>query len=41
MTPYPYQRAGIDFLKDNAHAMLADDPGLGKTMQTITASKEL
>lgn len=35
---YPYQRVGVDFLvKSGARAILADDPGLGKTLQTIGA----
>lgn len=31
----PYQRAGIKFLATNDSSLLADDPGTGKTLQTI------
>ena len=31
----PYQRVGIRFLADARTALLADQPGLGKTLQTI------
>lgn len=34
---YPYQREGAEFLASRRAACLADDPGLGKTSQTITA----
>lgn len=33
---YPFQKAGVDFLvKSGGRAILADDPGLGKSAQTI------
>lgn len=38
---YPFQRSGVDFLKSHFHALLADEPGLGKTIQAITAAEEL
>jgi SNF2 family DNA or RNA helicase len=31
----PYQRVGIRFLADSRRALLADQPGLGKTIQSI------
>lgn len=37
MTPFPYQQAGIDFLKSHPKAFLFDDPGLGKTCQSLLA----
>jgi len=36
--PFPFQNDGIDFLAGRTAAMLADDPGLGKTFQTIRAA---
>ena len=33
----PYQNAGADFLATRKRALLGDDPGLGKTRQTIQA----
>ena len=35
--PYAYQQVGIDWLAARKHAILADDCGLGKTVQTIAA----
>lgn len=32
----PYQRAGVKFLSLNEASLLADDPGTGKTLQTIS-----
>jgi len=37
---HPYQRAGIAFLAQTKRALLADQPGLGKTAQTIGAMIE-
>lgn len=37
---YPFQRKGADFLLSNNSALLADEPGLGKTLQAITAIDE-
>ncbi|QAY17417.1 DNA helicase [Gordonia phage IDyn] len=37
---HPYQRAGIAFLTHTRRALLADHPGLGKTLQTIGAMAE-
>ncbi|MCI0548163.1 MAG: SNF2-related protein, partial [Candidatus Rokubacteria bacterium] len=34
-----YQRAGIDFLASRSRAILADEPGLGKTCQALLAAK--
>lgn len=38
---FPYQRAGVAFLATAKRALLADEPGLGKTVQTIRALKRL
>ena len=38
---FPHQRAGVKFLAAAKRALLADEPGLGKTAQTIRALKEL
>jgi SNF2 family DNA or RNA helicase len=38
---FPHQRAGVQFLATAQRALLADEPGLGKTAQAITALKEL
>jgi hypothetical protein len=35
---YLYQREGIAWLLEHAQAILADDPGLGKTVQAIAAA---
>lgn len=37
---YGYQRAGVDWLLQRKHALLADEPGLGKTAQAIVAATE-
>ncbi|AYB69174.1 DNA helicase [Gordonia phage Emianna] len=37
---HAYQRAGIAFLTHTRYALLADHPGLGKTLQTIGAMAE-
>jgi len=37
---YPYQREGVEFLSNKKTALLADDPGLGKTLQAIRACDE-
>ncbi|AFK85222.1 MULTISPECIES: SNF2-related protein [Thermoanaerobacterium] len=36
-----YQKAGVGFLINAKHAILADDAGLGKTLQTIAAFLEI
>jgi SWI/SNF-related matrix-associated actin-dependent regulator 1 of chromatin subfamily A len=41
MELYPYQREGVNFLKNRKFAMLWDEPGLGKSAQSITAWREL
>ena len=33
----PYQEEGVAFLRRNGDALLADDPGLGKTVQVLMA----
>lgn len=33
----PYQNAGVAFLGRNARALLADDMGLGKSVQALRA----
>jgi SNF2 family DNA or RNA helicase len=38
---FPHQRAGVAFLSTARRALLADEPGLGKTAQAIRALKEL
>jgi len=38
---FPHQRAGVKFLSTARRALLADEPGLGKTAQTIRALKEI
>jgi SNF2 family DNA or RNA helicase len=38
---FPHQRAGVQFLKTARRALLADEPGLGKTAQAIRALKAL
>ncbi len=38
---YPFQRIGIQFLMDNDSALLADEMGTGKTVQTIVALRLL
>jgi len=38
---FPHQRAGVKFLVTAKRALLADEPGLGKTAQAIRALKKL
>lgn len=38
---FPYQRDGAVWLAGRAHALLADDMGLGKSAQAITACEEV
>ena len=38
---FPHQRAGVNFLATAKRALLADEPGLGKTAQAIRALKKL
>jgi SNF2 family DNA or RNA helicase len=38
---FPHQRAGVKFLTTARRALLADEPGLGKTAQAIRALKQL
>lgn len=38
---FPHQRAGVQFLKTARKALLADEPGLGKTAQAIRALKAI
>lgn len=38
---FPHQRAGVEFLSKAKRALLADEPGLGKTAQAIRALKHL
>ncbi len=37
-TPHPFQIAGADFLYKSQRALLADEMGIGKTLQAITAA---
>ncbi len=43
MTPelHPYQKDGIEFLGSRKRAVLADDPGLGKSVQVIRAAETI
>lgn len=41
MKLYPYQEEGRDFLAARKYALLADEPGLGKTAQSICAAREI
>ena len=41
MQAYPYQETGIDFLKQRNNACLWDEPGLGKSFQSLSAAKAL
>lgn len=38
---FPHQRAGVKFLRTAQRALLADEPGLGKTAQAIRALKAI
>ncbi len=38
---FPHQKAGVQFLATAKRALLADEPGLGKTAQAIRALKKL
>jgi len=38
---YPYQLHGVDFLKRNRFALLADEMGVGKSPQSIVAAEDL
>ena len=38
LSPYPYQRDGIPWLALQDAALLGDEPGLGKTMQSLLAA---
>lgn len=38
---FPHQRAGVAFLSTARRALLADEPGLGKTAQTIRTLKKI
>lgn len=37
----PYQKIGVDFLTSHRHALLADDMGIGKTIQALVAIRNL
>jgi len=41
MQLYPYQEVGRDFLKNRFDACLWDEPGLGKSFQSLAAMKDL
>ena len=41
VTLHQYQVSGVEFLKARRAALLADDPGLGKTYQVLAAATEL
>lgn len=38
---FGYQRAGVEYMSNARHAILGDEPGLGKTAQTISTLKLL
>lgn len=38
---YPYQIEGVNFLKAKGSALLADDPGLGKTLISLATAEAL
>lgn len=38
LTLKPYQQVGVDFLRSNHPALLADEPGLGKSAQALVAA---
>jgi SWI/SNF-related matrix-associated actin-dependent regulator 1 of chromatin subfamily A len=38
---YPFQKAGVEFILNNANVLLADEMGLGKTPQAIVSINEL
>jgi len=38
---YPYQEAGVAYALDRRHALLGDQPGLGKTAQAIVIANEM
>lgn len=38
---FPYQRAGVKFMATSGRALLADDPGTGKTIQSISTLRYL
>ena len=38
---YPFQREGVEWLRDRDGAILADDMGVGKTVQVIFAMRQL
>lgn len=37
---YEHQRSGVDWLKDRSRALLADEPGLGKSAQLLLSGEE-
>lgn len=37
----PFQRIGVDYIKERKYSLLADDMGLGKTIQSLSAALEL
>lgn len=41
LTPRPYQEEGIQFFLSHPRCILGDDPGTGKTMQSLLACDEL
>jgi SWI/SNF-related matrix-associated actin-dependent regulator 1 of chromatin subfamily A len=41
LTPKPFQLTGADFLAGRTRALLADEPGVGKTAQVVLACQQL
>lgn len=37
---FPFQRPGVQFLREHKYALLADEPGLGKSAQAIVAARD-
>lgn len=37
----PFQRSGVDYIKERKYSLLADDMGLGKSIQSMSAALEL
>ena len=41
MELFPFQKTGVEWLKSRRTALLADEQGLGKTVQAIVAADRL
>lgn len=38
---YPFQKAGVDYVMRRTHALIGDEPGLGKTPMAIVTANEM